>query len=124
MTPGGAVEEVTFENGDIKLSGVLIRPNIEGRHPAIVMLHGSGPGTHDEMFFRIHTNVFVRQGFAVLSYDKRGAGRSQGDFDSATYKDFIHDAQAGIRYLRNRSDIVPDLIGLFGSSEVDGLRLK
>lgn len=64
----GAVEEVTFENGDIKLSGVLIRPNIEGRHPAIVMLHGSGPGTHDEMFFRIHTNVFVRQGFAVLSY--------------------------------------------------------
>ncbi|MCH9008081.1 hypothetical protein IIA29_08755 [candidate division KSB1 bacterium] len=49
--------------------------------------------------------------------DKRGAGRSQGDFDSATYKDFIHDAQAGVRYLRNRSDIVPDLIGLFGCSE-------
>jgi hypothetical protein len=36
-------EDVRFLNGDIQLAGTLISPNTAGAHPAIVLVHGSGP---------------------------------------------------------------------------------
>jgi pimeloyl-ACP methyl ester carboxylesterase len=53
----------------------------------------------------------------VLVYDKRGTGKSQGEFSSAIYADFVQDAVAAVSYLRSRDDIIPLRIGLFGSSE-------
>lgn len=35
--------EVSFNSGDVTLSGTLLVPPTKGPHPAIVLLHGSGP---------------------------------------------------------------------------------
>ena len=113
--PGDALE-VLFANRDgLKLSGLLLRPSGQGRHPAVVILHGSGPETREQ--YRVEANHFARSGFATLVYDKRGTGGSEGDFDSATYGAFIEDAVAAVRYLRGRPDVDPDQIGLVGISE-------
>lgn len=113
----GVAEYVTFSNGEINLAGVLVRPKTNGNHPAIVLLHGSGEQTYNKWYYRIHTNAFLRQGFAVLSYDKRGSGNSDGDLSAATYSDLINDAIAAVTFLRNQSDIIPEQIGLLGVSE-------
>jgi len=113
----GVVEKVTFQSGDITLSGVLVKPTTPGPHPGIILLHGSGQQTYNKWFYRIHTNEFVRQGFAVLSFDKRGSGDSDGNLRMATFQDLINDSLAAVSFLRSQPDISPDQIGLFGVSE-------
>ena len=36
-------EDVQFANGDVMLAGTLLIPNGDGPHPALAMMHGSGP---------------------------------------------------------------------------------
>ena len=114
----GIVEKVTIRSGDTRLSGVLVRPATPGPHPGIVLLHGAGSNqTYGKWYYRIHTNVYLRQGFAVLSYDKRGSGNSEIDYRTVTFQDLIDDSVAAVNFLRDQPDIIPDQIGLLGVSE-------
>jgi pimeloyl-ACP methyl ester carboxylesterase len=113
----GIAEEVTIQSGDIQLTGVLVKPVTLGPHPGIVLLHGAGPQTYSKWYYRIHTNAFVRQGFAVLSYDQRGSGNSEGNLRTVTFQDLINDGLAAVSFIRAQPDIIPDQIGLFGISE-------
>ncbi|OGB86289.1 hypothetical protein A3J41_01545 [candidate division TM6 bacterium RIFCSPHIGHO2_12_FULL_38_8] len=57
-------------------------------------------------------------GIAVLRYDKRGTGKSQGKYDLALISvDFAEDVLAAVEFLTHRSDIDTSKIGLVGSSE-------
>lgn len=114
----GDQETVSFMSADgARFHGTLLKPRKPGPHPVIIILHGSGPSSGLGMFASGHANTFMKQGIAVLVYDKRGSGQSGGDFETATYADFIEDALASIEMLRKRTDIKPDQIALFGSSE-------
>ena len=53
----------------------------------------------------------------MLRYDDRGAGKSTGDFTSATSVDFATDVESGIAYLKSRKEIDKKKIGLIGHSE-------
>jgi len=69
-------EEVTFNNGDIILSGTLTLPKYPGKHPAVVMITGSGPQNRDEeiygfKIFKLIAEHFTNNGIAVLRYDDR-----------------------------------------------------
>lgn len=111
-------DEVAFTSEDgTALKGTLVKPSAEGVHPVVVMLHGSGPESRSGPGYRILTNAIVRSGVAVLFYDKRGAGESGGDFDTAIYTDFIADAVAAVHFLASRDDIDSGNIGLHGNSE-------
>ena len=110
-------EQVSFPSNGVQLSGILIKPKEEGIYPAVVMLHGSGPESSNDLAYRVNANALVRRGFAVLIYDKRGVGNSGGDFESASFSDFVDDGIAAVNYLCGRADIANDRIGLFGTSE-------
>jgi hypothetical protein len=43
-------EDVRFANGGVRLAGTLIRPNTRGPHPAIILVHASGPRTASTCF--------------------------------------------------------------------------
>lgn len=111
------IDSISFWNGSVRLAGAIIKPEGNGPFPAIVMVHGAGPSTFNEPAFRIHANAFVRGGFAVLLYDKRGSGKSTGMLDTSDYDDLAADLAASVNYLRKRSDIIPDQIGILGRSE-------
>jgi len=114
----GIAEKVAFQSGDIKLTGILVRPDTPGPHAGVVLLHGSGSNqTSGKWYYRIHTNVYLRQGFAVLSYDKRGSGNSDIDYRTVTFQNLIDDGVAAVYFLRSREDIIPYQIGLLGVSE-------
>ncbi len=108
-------EEVSFRNGDIELAGTLYLPRAPGPHPAVVMIHGSGPESRMEYGF--YARLFARNGIAGLAYDKRGVGASTGDLYAADYEDYAQDALAAVRFLQVRPEIDPRGVGLMGVSE-------
>ena len=67
--------------------------------------------------FNEMSDYFVKMGFVVLRYDKRGIGKSGGDYKTAGFRDFVSDAQAAIKFLRSRKEIDPSRIIVLGHSE-------
>jgi pimeloyl-ACP methyl ester carboxylesterase len=117
-------EEITFPNGNSKISlaGTLTLPRGQGPFPAAVLLSGSGPYDRDESIvghrpFLVLADHLTRKGIAVLRFDKRGIGKSTGDYANATTEDFAGDAEAALAYLKTRKEIDPKKVGLIGHNE-------
>lgn len=108
-------ERVTFGSGDAMIAGSLRMPATPGRHPAVVYVHGSGPGTRNQISLLAH--FFLHRGIAVLGYDKRGVGRSTGDWRRIDFPELASDALAAVNFLRGRPDIDPQRVGLYGISQ-------
>jgi dipeptidyl aminopeptidase/acylaminoacyl peptidase len=106
---------VTFGSGDAMIAGSLRMPATPGRHPAVVYVHGSGPGTRNQISLLAH--FFLHRGIAVLGYDKRGVGRSTGDWRRIDFPELASDALAAVNFLRGRPDIDPQRVGLYGISQ-------
>ncbi|MFO7588692.1 MAG: alpha/beta fold hydrolase [Gemmatimonadota bacterium] len=116
--------EVTFDSpaAGIELAGTLTLPAGDGPHAAVVLVSGSGPQDRDETVFGhrpflVLADHLTRRGIAVLRYDDRGVGESEGDFAAATSRDFASDAAAAVYWLAGRPEIDPDRIGILGHSE-------
>jgi pimeloyl-ACP methyl ester carboxylesterase len=117
-------EQVKFENSTdhVTLAGTLTIPEGSGPWPAMVLISGSGAQDRDETIlghkpFLIIADWLTRKGIAVLRYDDRGTGESTGNFAIATSEDFSRDAMAAIDFLKLRTDIRKNRIGLIGHSE-------
>src|SRR5438552_1147160 len=108
-------EEVSFRNGDVTLSGTLLLPLTEELHPAVVFLHGSG--SEGRYAGRFLAEYCTRDGIAALIYDKRGVGKSTGDWKRSDFNDLAGDAIAGIHFLQQRKEINPRKIGIYGHSQ-------
>ncbi|QRX90416.1 alpha/beta hydrolase family protein [Streptomyces noursei] len=115
-------QDVSFRGGGgLVLHGtVLTRPDTPGTRPGtrpttspgIVLIGGSGPGPRDE--YRQEAETFARAGITTLVFDKRTVGYSTTHHD---YDLLADDALAGVRLLRERKDVDPHLVGLWGFSE-------
>jgi alpha-beta hydrolase superfamily lysophospholipase len=108
-------EEVSFSNGNVTLSGTLLLPLTKAPYPAVVFLHGAGAeGRFGSRFLAEH---FTHRGIAALIYDKRGVGKSTGDWKQSTFDDLAGDAIAGIGFLQRRKEINGRRIGIYGHSQ-------
>lgn len=105
-------QEVQFRNDGLTFGGTLLLPPGEGPHPALVMVHGAGPGPRARV--RREADAFVQQGIAVLVYDKRTDGYSQFE---RSYSLLADDAIAAVESMRGHPEIDPDAVGLWGLSE-------
>jgi len=117
-------EEVAYENqsANVHIAGALTLPQGKGPFPAVLLIAGSGPLDRDETVyfhkpFLVLADHLTRQGIAVLRVDKRGVGKTTGEFAEATILDLADDALAGVEYLKTRKEIDPKRIGLLGHSE-------
>jgi fermentation-respiration switch protein FrsA (DUF1100 family) len=117
-------EEVTYANkaGGNTLAATLTVPPGKGPFPAVLLIVGSGPHDRDESLmghkpFLVLADYLTRKGIVVLRADKRGVGKSTGDNETATTADYATDAEAGVAYLKTRSEVDPHKIGLVGHSE-------
>jgi uncharacterized protein len=108
-------EEVTFANGDVKLSGTVLIPAGEGKFPAVLLVHGSSP--NERATYRSWARNFAENGIAALIYDKRGSGKSTGNTRAASMEDLAADALAGVKMLRLRRDIHAGKVGIAGHSQ-------
>jgi dienelactone hydrolase len=106
------------------LPGTLTMPNGNGLHPAVVLVHGSGPNDRDETLgaskpFRDLAYGLASQGIVVLCYDKRTLvhGAKFVALQSFTVKDeTIDDALAAVHLLRQTPGVDPKRIYVAGHS--------
>ena len=92
------------------------------RHPAVILVPGSGPVDRDETVagipvFRQLAGGLADRGFLVVRYDKRGAGQSGGRTENATLEDFADDTRAVFEWLKKRRDVDKKAIAVVGHSE-------
>lgn len=118
------VEEVRFRNekDNITLAGTLTYPKENKKYPAVVMITGSGAQNRDEEIFNhkpflVIADHLTKNGFAVLRFDDRGFGESEGNHSLATTMDFAEDVRAAVNFLKTRDEIDKRKIGLIGHSE-------
>ena len=91
-------------------------------HPAIVFLVGSGPNsTHTGLYAHfVRENLeqlFLQHGVALLYFDKRGVGLSEGRWHRTDLYERADDARSAVQFLRQQPGIDPDRIGVVGHSQ-------
>lgn len=120
-------EEVVFDSAGLALRGTLLLPERAGPVPGVVLVHGSGPNSRDELLlgqlnmgfptpiavFREIAVALRDAGFAVLRYDKRSCGPFNQCADNGypmpgrdvTARHFVADAEAALRFLGERPEV-------------------
>jgi pimeloyl-ACP methyl ester carboxylesterase len=116
-------EEVTIPTeGGFSLSGTLTRPDDKAKHPAVILVSGSGLQNRDEEIFGhkpflVLSDALTKAGIATLRYDDRGFGQSGGNGLLATTYDFADDAKSAYEFLQAKEYIQQDRVGVIGHSE-------
>jgi pimeloyl-ACP methyl ester carboxylesterase len=111
---------VRFSCAGATLAGTLALPSGPGPHPAAVWVHASGEAGRLTYSGAPLVRALVDAGVAVLSYDKRGVGASQGRCcpgDSGHFNLLAADADGALHALTTRKDIDPDRLGFIGASQ-------
>lgn len=110
-------QEVRIASGGVVLAGTVVAPADGGRHPAVLLLHGSGPDGRENPYYGMLVDAFVQRGFAVLVYDKRGSQASGGDWRLSPFGALIDDAAAAAGVLRRHAWVDSARVGVWGGSE-------
>ncbi len=116
------LEQGVFHSDSAELHYAFDRPEGPGPFPVIVLVHGSGRATRDEMLNIVPK--FTSRGFAVFRYDKRGVGESTGKFrgvgpitSRTVIPELARDAAAAFATACGARDIDSHKCGFFGASQ-------
>ena len=124
-----------YDNGPdqpgTQLDGYLFRPADEGRHAAIVGLHGcSGMSSKSGMFpiYRDWGSYLAQLGYVFLLVDSFGPRQhgemcSIGGFDLGTYRKRPKDAYGALWYLQAQPFVRADRVAAIGWSQGGGVVL-
>lgn len=112
-------EEVTFKSEGVSLTGTIYKP--ERSYAAVVIVHGSGQESRMTGF----AEFLAQTGISVLTYDKRGVGKSGGiyagpevgtnNIDSTNLTLLAKDVSAAVNILNQLEKNTP--IGILGFSQ-------
>ncbi len=117
--------EVVFHS-KVNLSGSLTLPNRDQeKYPAILIIPGTGKLNRDgkvnkKLDLKLYKQLaqfFTELGFITLRYDKRGVGKSEGDYYRTGLWDLVDDSQAAIRFLKMQDGVDADQVIVVGHSE-------
>lgn len=113
-------ENIEFHSGGSTLSGTIVFPEESPPRAAIVLIHGSGRATR--MLWLAY--LFTSEGIAVLTYDKRGVGKSGGQFvggpsaaSAANFDLLAQDAAAGAAVISQHPRLRGTPVGYVGFSQ-------
>lgn len=123
-TKKATLHEVNFHS-NVTLSGTLNIPNNNKElKPSVVFIPGSGSVDRDgnvkqfksDLLLKL-SELFTRNGFITLRYDKRGIGKSTGCYLESGLTEFISDAVSAVRFLKSVKEVDPQKIIILGHSE-------
>ena len=126
--------EQFFESNGAKIYGTLTLPREGENFPACLFIGGSLPQTREgdidnsktdwfpkplpeRKLFRDEAEILRQIGMATFRYDKRGCGKSEGDFNTAGLFDLVTDVRAALRWMRSLPEIDSERVGVLGQSE-------
>jgi len=107
------MERVAFLSEGMKISGILHLP--DQKNPSCVIAsHGLLSGKNSEKYIALGEQI-SREGIAMLRFDFRGIGESEGREEDNTISKKIADLSSAIDFIRTYP-ILGNRIGLIGSS--------
>lgn len=122
QAPPPSERNITIPTEGANLAATVSYPPGRGPFPAVVLVHGSGRMTRDQL--RRERDHLVSKGLVVLVYDKRGVGESTGDYDNVGVRTspermplLGRDALACLRALRAQARVDASRLGFFGASQ-------
>jgi uncharacterized protein len=122
LTEGQMRQDVSFASQGLTCRGWLYTPDgsQQGqRLPTIVMAHGFS--AVKEMYLPHFAEQFVGAGFAVLLFDYRHLGASEGEPRGQLFPwDQIEDYRNAISFARQRPEVDGERIGIWGTSYSGG----
>jgi len=105
--------ETRFSSADgTQLAGTLTLPQFGEVMAGLVMVRGRGCASRVNGKARF----FAQYGIAVLSYDKRGSGQSEGDCGTFTFDQMTDDALAAFEHLGAQAKVDPARVGFMSES--------
>lgn len=140
-------EAIVFAAGDVELAGTHLLPDApppaerDGRYPTVLLLASWLPRDRDGAYDRVgHPGWFsppatderllarlaaalAERGIASLRYDKRGAGRSGGRWETSDLFGLVDDARDALGALRGRPQTDLRRTGVIGHGEGAALAL-
>lgn len=110
------VRRQTFqiENDAVTLAGELVGPENKPKG-VLVFVHGSGDGPRRA--YDTWTNLFLSRGWAVVVFDKRGSGKSTGDWHDADFVTLAGDVHAVLKWTRAQRELAGLKVALWGASQ-------
>ena len=112
-------QDIIINSEGVNLAGTIYKP--KNAYASVVVVHGSGQETRMTEFAELLAN----NGISLLTYDKRGVGKSGGVYagpevgtnnvDSLNINLLAKDARAALNKIKNYSNDTP--IGLLGFSQ-------
>ncbi len=110
-------ERVTFDSSGLKLSGILHIPDDgkKTKRPAFLVLHGFGSNKQSRAM-SAPTEMLTSWGYAVLRFDMRGCGESEGERGRLLCLEQVEDTKNALTYLASRPEIDAARIGCIGHS--------
>jgi hypothetical protein len=108
---------IEFSSGPTELSGFLLLPAKPALRAIVVFIQGTGYSTADRPYEMSIARQFLSRGIGVFLFDKRGCGRSSGDWRMASLHELGSDVAAAVETLRSRVELAGAPIGVYGISE-------
>lgn len=116
MTAPQRIVDLSFRSGGERCAAWLHLPDRPGPHPCVVLLHSTA-GLRQMRCYADRGRVFAEAGLAVLQFDCRGFGASEGEprqlFDVRRQ---AQDLDAALSLARQHSDLDPRRLALWGGS--------
>jgi uncharacterized protein len=108
--------EVAFASGAERCVGWLHLPDHDGPHPCVVMLHSTA-GVRQMTCYARRGEAFAEAGVATLNFDCRGFGESAGEPRLLLdVRRQAQDLEAAIGFARDRAEVDPGRLALWGAS--------
>jgi alpha/beta superfamily hydrolase len=108
-----STDKVTFESEGQKIAGVLHLPE-KKNPPCVIASHGLLSSKESEKYIALGDRL-SQEGIAMLRFDFRGIGESEGRMEDDTVSRRIVDLGSAVEFIRSRRDM-KNRIGLLGSS--------
>ena len=107
-------QEFSFISNNLELSGTLWKPKNPINQGLFFVTSSQG---NDRSGTNAEASYFANLGYTVFNYDKRGTGKSEGDWHSATIEELSSDDINALEFFSDISSIPLSKIGIKGSSQ-------
>jgi alpha-beta hydrolase superfamily lysophospholipase len=113
-------------SGENTIYGSIRIPEGGGKYPAILIIAGSGPldrdgndrkGKYPTNLYKELAHYMTDLGFVTFRYDKRGTGKSDGEWLATGLSDLVEDAKKSIEFLLSHPNVDTEKIIVCGHSE-------
>ena len=107
---------VSFKSDGLTLKGVLHVPDGPPgkKYPAFMVLHGFGSNCLSHGCIE-PSRMFEKWGYAMLRFDMRGCGESEGEKANLICLEQVRDTSNALTFLQSHPSIDPERIGCMGS---------